>query len=948
MRTVCILMIGLFAASLRASEGIPFFRNYTSAEYGGHNRNFDVIVSEKDGRVYIANFEGLLSFDHSTWQMTYTPGYSRITRLFMDSGGVLWAGGYNIVAQVVTDGNRRTVLKPLVSDAGQSRIGEVQEIFEEDNRIFFRTKEQGRYEIAGDTVRRLSKSYHYTGHAQSPGDDHAGRWGGTEVSHSICLHNGWQALATRHEGLIILDAEGNKLYAVTETNGLCSNSVNRIAEGENGCIWGVTDNGVFKVYVPSMFSRYTSAENLKGEVTSIQRYLNRLYIGTLRGLYVAGEGTVTRIPSVTQACWQLLLSADRKLYAATSEGIFEFDGSKTRRLTDRYAMSLAGEESGQMYVGEMDGIYRLSFLQNRHEYTKVADVDQVIRFTRDSSGGLVAKSLLGNLYYKRKDSDRFVLVGNLSDSDNISLNEESAAWHTDAEGKNIYVFSEQLKNRQETLNECLAALKDKTVRTIYPESDSLIWIGGDFGAIRVDFAARDAAFLHLPQVFIREVRLDADSVYFGGNYLKEDWDEEGRYLHAASFDSGTKDISFRFSSDALPVHRNVEYQYILEGYDDRWSSWSDVPRKTYTNLFYGSYKFKVRAKDSFDRYSPVKEYRFNILWPFYLKWYSILLYVLLFAALVFAGIRWRLRKLVKEKEGLERMVALRTRQIVEQKNEIEEKSGNLEKALHELRRTQADLVRQEKMATVGKLTKGLIDRILNPLNYINNFSHLSFELVNDLRDNFNSYKAAMNQSDFEDSMDIVDMMASNLKKIEEHGGNTSRILKAMEEVLKDRNRQKIPMDIVALCRQSLDMLGVYYKEEIERMQVALNTRFPLPSLMIQGNEEQLGKTLMSLLNNAMYALSKKYAKGGYSPEIVVSMDIAEYFVTICLKDNGIGIEESILEQIFDPFFTTKTTGEAAGVGLYLSKEIITNHNGNIQVNSRKDEYTEFIIKLPIK
>lgn len=158
---------------------------------GGHNRNFDVVVSEKDGRVYIANFEGLLSFDHSTWQMAYTPGYSRITRLFMDSGGVLWAGGYNIVAQVVTDGNRRTALKPLVSDVGQSRIGEVQEIFEEENRLFFRTKEQGRYEIAGDTVRRLSKSYHYTGHAQSPGDDHAGRWGGTEaVILFVCTTDG--------------------------------------------------------------------------------------------------------------------------------------------------------------------------------------------------------------------------------------------------------------------------------------------------------------------------------------------------------------------------------------------------------------------------------------------------------------------------------------------------------------------------------------------------------------------------------------------------------------------------------------------------------------------------------------------------------------------------------------------------------------------------------------
>lgn len=932
MRNICILLIGLCAAPLKASEGIPFFRNYTSAEYGGHNRNFDVGTG-KGGMVYIANFEGVLSFDNSTWRMTYTPGYSRITRLYVDAKGGIWAGGYNIIAKVVTDKNKRTVLTPVVSDTGRSKIGEVQHIFEKDNRLFFSTRESGQYEIIGDTVLRLSHPYSPEDGNNSAGILSASVPDKTEVNHSICLHNGWQVLATRNKGLIILDAKGKELYAITEANGLCSNSINRIAESENGCVWGVTDNGIFNVYVPSMFVRYTPAENLKGEVTTIQRYRHQLYIGTLRGLYIAEGNRVVRVPSITQACWQLLLSTDNNLYAATSEGIFQWKEGKMRQLTNRYALSIADAVSGRLYIGEMDGIYRLSLPQNgsKEEYAKVADAGQVIRLFRDGTGGMVAKNLLGDLYYKRKETEDFVLVGNLSDGNNLGYDQEQAIWHTDAGGKNIYAFSEQSEHRTKKINECLAALKEKTVRTIYPESDSLIWIGGDFGAMRVDFRQKDAAFDYSPHVFLREVRWNADSVHF-----------------ASSFAAGTKSISFKFSSDALPVHRNVEYQYRLEGYDDNWSSWSEITEKTYTNLFYGSYTFKVRAKDSFDRYSPVEEYPFRILWPFYLKWYSFLLYILFFAFLVFLGIRWRLGKLVKEKEALERIVAARTRQIREQKEEIEEKSENLGKALQELRHAQADLVRQEKMATVGKLTKGLIDRILNPLNYINNFSHLSSELVNDLRENFNASRATMDPDVFEDSTDILDMMASNLKKIEEHGANTARILKAMEEMLKDRNRQKVPLDIVALCRRSLDMLSVYYKAEIKRMDIALHTHFPVESLVIEGNEEQLGKSFMSLLSNAMYALSKKYAKRAYSPQLTVSMEVGEGFVSVRLKDNGIGIEESIIELIFDPFFTTKTTGEAAGVGLYLSKEIIHNHNGSIQVESRKDEYTEFIIKLPLK
>lgn len=947
MRNRCMILLWLLASSLWANEGLPFFRNYTSTEYGGHNRNFDV-VSGKDGMTYFANFEGILFFDNSTWRMIYTPGYSRITRLFIDSKGVLWAGGYNIIAKVITDKNSRIVLQPILSDTGKARIGEIQDILEKDGRIFFYTEKEEQYEITGDTVTCLSEPYSEKNWDKPSKIISSIGLGKIEVNHVILLRNGWRAVATKNEGLIILDDRGDKLYTINETNGLCSNRIHRIAESENGCVWGVTDNGIFKMYVPSMFSRYTSAENLKGEVTSIQRYQHKLYIGTLRGLCMAEGGKVVSIPSITQACWQLLLASDKKMYAATSEGVFVFEGRRIRKLTNNSALSLACDKLGQLYIGEMDGIYKLFFRRKKMKYMKMADVDKVVQFSWDSIEGLVAKNLVGNLYYKSKDTDQFIPVGNLPDGNGVSNSWKSTVWHTDTEGKNIYVFSGQFDNRPEKQNECLAALKEKTIRTIYPESDSLIWIGGDFGAIKIDFSAQDAVFDYLPQVFIREVRLNADSVYFGGSYVGKDWDREGRYRHIASFGNHTKSVSFKFSSDALPVHRNVEYQYLLEGYDDHWSSWTEISEKTYTNLFYGSYKFKVRARDSFDRYSAEKEYAFKILWPFYLKWYSILFYILIFICLVFLSVKWRLRKLVREKDALERIVALRTRQIVEQKNEIEEKSENLGKALCELRHAQADLVRQEKMATIGKLTKGLIDRILNPLNYINNFSHLSSGLVADLRKNFDADKANMNQGDYEDSVDILDMIASNLTKIEEHGGNTSRILKAMEEVLKDRNRQKSQIDIIALCHKSLDMLQVYYEEDINLMKVSLLEDFPRKSLVIWGNEELLGKTLMSLLNNGMYAISKKYAKQTYSPELGISMDLEEQYVIIRLKDNGIGIEETIQEQIFDPFFTTKTTAEAAGIGLYLSKEIIANHNGTIHVHSRKDEYTEFIIKLPIE
>jgi signal transduction histidine kinase len=295
------------------------------------------------------------------------------------------------------------------------------------------------------------------------------------------------------------------------------------------------------------------------------------------------------------------------------------------------------------------------------------------------------------------------------------------------------------------------------------------------------------------------------------------------------------------------------------------------------------------------------------------------LYFLLMLLIFYALFRLRLQRLEKDKIRLEKLVQDRT----------------------------AEVVRLEKMATAGKLTQGLIDRILNPLNYINNFSKLSEGLIKDVKANIEDEKENMDEENYEDTLDVLDMLTGNLQKVSEHGQNTTRTLKAMEELLKDRSGGIVPMDFTAVIKQDEKMLHEYYKKEIDEQKIKVVFDYPDEQIQIDGNPEQLSKTIMSLLANAIYAVSKKAAKTSFTPEISLKVTKAGDGVTVSVHDNGIGIEETILDKLFDPFFTTKTTSEAAGVGLYLSREIVQNHGGDIIVKSVKDEYSEFTFTLPI-
>lgn len=307
--------------------------------------------------------------------------------------------------------------------------------------------------------------------------------------------------------------------------------------------------------------------------------------------------------------------------------------------------------------------------------------------------------------------------------------------------------------------------------------------------------------------------------------------------------------------------------------------------------------------------------------------------------------RWK--KKLRQKEYLAKVVEERTIELRVQRDQVMQESEKLSNALDALAEAQDELVRNERLATVGQLTKGLVDRILNPLNYINNFASLSVDLVSELKKNIEDEQQVMTKELYADSVEILEMITNNLHKITEHGANTVRIVKAMEELLKDQKRNFAAADINELCRVNLDVVTKQYEKEITEKKIKTSFEGLALSLMIDINIEQMGKVLHNIYQNAIYALLKKAEKEEYEPELKVRLRREGQSIVIYIFDNGIGIEENIIGRVFEPFFTTKPTSEASGIGLYLSREVILNHRGTIDVKSEKNRFTEFTLSVPI-
>ena len=306
------------------------------------------------------------------------------------------------------------------------------------------------------------------------------------------------------------------------------------------------------------------------------------------------------------------------------------------------------------------------------------------------------------------------------------------------------------------------------------------------------------------------------------------------------------------------------------------------------------------------------------------------------------------RAIAIRKVELEGLVAERTAELTAQKEE-------LENTLHELRATQSQLIQSEKMASLGELTAGIAYEIQNPLNFVNNFSEVNAELIDEM-------KIEIEKGNLGEVKAIASDIAMNEKKISQHGKRADAIVKGMLQHSRASSGVKEPFSINELADEYLRLAYHGMRAKDKSFNVIMKTDFDETIGKISIIPQDIGRVILNLITNAFYAVTEKKqqlakdlsgfeslsGQKGFEPTVWVSTKKTGNNVSISVRDNGNGVPKKALDKIFQPFFTTKPSGMGTGLGLSMSYEIITKaHSGELKVDTNEGEGAEFTIILPI-
>jgi signal transduction histidine kinase len=275
-------------------------------------------------------------------------------------------------------------------------------------------------------------------------------------------------------------------------------------------------------------------------------------------------------------------------------------------------------------------------------------------------------------------------------------------------------------------------------------------------------------------------------------------------------------------------------------------------------------------------------------------------------------------------------------------NRLEAAKKQVENTLTDLKQAQQQLVQSEKMASLGELTAGIAHEIQNPLNFVNNFSDVSNELLEEM-------KNELEKGNKEVAITIVEDVKQNLEKILHHGKRADAIVKGMLQHSRTSSGQKELTDINLLTDEYLRLAFHGLRAKDKTFNAKFETHFDNNIGKVNVIPQDIGRVILNLINNAFYTVSekKKENDNGYEPTVTVTTLKENGRIEIKVKDNGNGIPQKVLDKIFQPFFTTKPTGQGTGLGLSLAYDIITKgHNGELKVETKEGEGSEFVIELP--
>ncbi len=310
----------------------------------------------------------------------------------------------------------------------------------------------------------------------------------------------------------------------------------------------------------------------------------------------------------------------------------------------------------------------------------------------------------------------------------------------------------------------------------------------------------------------------------------------------------------------------------------------------------------------------------------------------------------RIKAVEKEKEfkAAEALKDVLEVQVKERTAELTLQKEELQHALDELKATQSQLIHSEKMASLGELTAGIAHEIQNPLNFVNNFSEVSNELIDEMNDE-------LSKGDINGAKEIANDIKQNLEKINHHGKRADAIVKGMLQHSRSSSSVKEPTDINALADEYFRLAYHGLRAKDKSFNATMKDDFDQTIGNINVVPQDIGRAILNLITNAFYAVTEKktlrQAQGSagqpYEPTVSVSTKKVNNKVVIKVADNGNGIPQKVVDKIFQPFFTTKSTGQGTGLGLSLSYDIIKAHGGEIKVENKEGAGATFVILLPI-
>jgi len=428
-----------------------------------------------------------------------------------------------------------------------------------------------------------------------------------------------------------------------------------------------------------------------------------------------------------------------------------------------------------------------------------------------------------------------------------------------------------------------------------------------------------------------------------------------RRIQYTEDNTGANELEITYAALSFTSERQVRYRTRLRGYDDTWSAPTSETRARYTNLsafaFPKTYTFEVQAANNDGVWTDTPlthDVRVQPAW--WLRWWALALYASLFVGSIAGVDRLQRKRLIQQ----EREKA-RERELA-QARKTEQAYAQLATSHQELKRTQQQLVQQEKMASLGQLTAGIAHEIKNPLNFITNFSSLSTELADELQ-------AAISSGDLDEVRLIAEDLQANTAVIEKHGRRADGIVKSMMDHARTSSGERETVDLNDLVDEHLELAYHGKRAQAANFTVTVERSFDSEVGTATVQPQEMGRVVLNLVGNAFDAVTEgarqeqalaadegaadEGAAPSVTPTVTVATQRRDDHVEIRVTDNGPGIPEATRQKIFEPFFTTKETGKGTGLGLSMSYDIVTQgHGGTLRVESTPGEGSTFIVRLP--